>query len=103
MLTSEEKVIENRARRAARRRGLELIKATRRPACWLLVDPDTARIASGLLLMTIDEIEVFLGLPARRPSLTELAAAIERDADPPPREREVSDPPQRWEPTPNQR
>ncbi len=54
------KANENRLRRAARRRGLELVKAARGRSCWLLIEPTTSKIASGLLLMTIEEIAVFL-------------------------------------------
>ncbi len=60
MVTNAEKTRENRSRREAKRRGLELVKALPRDSCWLLVDPTKDKIVSGLALMTIEEIEDFL-------------------------------------------
>jgi hypothetical protein len=69
MPTTEEKIRENRLRRAAKRRGWELVKLVKATSdsesCWLVVDLETAKIVSGLLLLSIRDVAVFLDVDAQ--------------------------------------
>jgi hypothetical protein len=70
---TEEKVREARARRAAQRQGLKLVRSRRRDAQaadfgrYTLVDPDTNRAVAGELdsasAMTLDDVEAWLSSP----------------------------------------
>jgi hypothetical protein len=67
-MADADKVRENRARRAAARQGLKLVKSKRRDrraldyAVWTIVNTQTNAVTAGDRL-SIDEVEQFLNRP----------------------------------------
>jgi hypothetical protein len=71
-MADADKVRENRARRAAARQGLKLVKSKRRDrraldyAVWTIVNTQTNAVTAGGSL-SIDQVEDFLNRPLHAP------------------------------------